>query len=519
VSRTGIGVRAAFVFLFSLYASSTVAQGTAGDVVLDGSQPGMATYGVFLRPKTSNPNIGAKLAGNTSAETFVVFNSANTALLTVRGNGNTVLGPNRTGILARLEVVATNATTDSVGTPTSYGGILLTNDIDTNLVLRTLGSGLAQISTDKAGRALSLGSGSFNEAMRIDPVQNVGIGTPSPTNRLHVEGGLQVGKHLTLPGWVNVSAPNVPGFAKLVTPIVHNENNFFLIHIRGYRYNDSHDVIDIRCGGYAHPGSTLVSPRCETEGTALPVEIGTEIPAGAAAPVVVIRIGIASTVWYFGHFTAEYTGLKAKAAADFSWVVATSDPGTGFSGNTNNVMVDDMNGTLTLGAAGTGPNRLTVNGSATVTGNITATGTISGVIQATYQDIAEWVPTTVDVAPATVVVLNGDKVNEVMPSYRSYDTSVAGVVSAKPGVVLGAPGESKAQIATYGRVKVRVDATRAPIRVGDLLVTSDKPGTAMKSIAADVNGLAMHRPGTIIGKALEPLPAGEGEILVLLSLQ
>jgi hypothetical protein len=29
----------------------------------------------------------------------------------------------------------------------------------------------------------------------------------------------------------------------------------------------------------------------------------------------------------------------------------------------------------------------------------------------------------------------------------------------------------------------------------------------------------MHRPGTIIGKALEPLDNGVGEILVLLSLQ
>jgi hypothetical protein len=29
----------------------------------------------------------------------------------------------------------------------------------------------------------------------------------------------------------------------------------------------------------------------------------------------------------------------------------------------------------------------------------------------------------------------------------------------------------------------------------------------------------MHRPGTLIGKALEPLSEGEGEILVLLSLQ
>jgi hypothetical protein len=29
----------------------------------------------------------------------------------------------------------------------------------------------------------------------------------------------------------------------------------------------------------------------------------------------------------------------------------------------------------------------------------------------------------------------------------------------------------------------------------------------------------MHRPGTLLGKALEPLNSGTGEIMVLLSLQ
>ncbi len=41
----------------------------------------------------------------------------------------------------------------------------------------------------------------------------------------------------------------------------------------------------------------------------------------------------------------------------------------------------------------------------------------------------------------------------------------------------------------------------------------------MFSEPVDLGGIRMHRPGTIIGKALEPLAGGEGEILVLLSLQ
>jgi len=52
-----------------------------------------------------------------------------------------------------------------------------------------------------------------------------------------------------------------------------------------------------------------------------------------------------------------------------------------------------------------------------------------------------------------------------------------------------------------------------------LLVTSNVPGTAMYSEPIEIAGLKIHRPGTIIGKALEPLQSGGGEILVLLSLQ
>src|SRR5438046_10502349 len=97
--------------------------------------------------------------------------------------------------------------------------------------------------------------------------------------------------------------------------------------------------------------------------------------------------------------------------------------------------------------------------------------------------------------------------------------SVAGVVSTQPGVIFGEGGPNRVLVATTGRVKVKVNANRYPIHIGDLLVTSDVPGVAMKSKPFRIHGQSMHRPGTIIGKALESLNSGEGTILVLLSLQ
>ena len=109
--------------------------------------------------------------------------------------------------------------------------------------------------------------------------------------------------------------------------------------------------------------------------------------------------------------------------------------------------------------------------------------------------------------------------NSVLASNKAYDTRVAGVVSAQPGVILGVGGPNRVLVATTGRVKVRVNANRYPIKIGDLLVTSNTPGVAMKSEPFRLYGRTMRRPGTIIGKALEPLSTGEGTILVLLSLQ
>lgn len=159
--------------------------------------------------------------------------------------------------------------------------------------------------------------------------------------------------------------------------------------------------------------------------------------------------------------------------------------------------------------------KLHVAGSAIFDENVVVEGNIA----AKYQDVAEWVPSHESLKAATVVIIDSASLNHVMASTRSYDTRVAGVVSAQPGLLLGEAGDGKVKIATTGRVKVKVDATAGPIETGDLLVSSDVRRVAMKSEPVDLGGVQIHRPGTLVGKALEPLESGRGEILVLLSLQ
>ena len=168
----------------------------------------------------------------------------------------------------------------------------------------------------------------------------------------------------------------------------------------------------------------------------------------------------------------------------------------------------DSRGYVGVGTATPGA-MLHVAGDAVVDGNVAAK----------YQDVAEWVASAEALAPGTVVVVDAARVNEVRGSRQAYDVAVAGAVSERPGVMLGERGPGKVLVAQSGRVKVKVDATHGAIRAGDLLVTSTTPGYAMRSRPLRVNGAEVHRPGTILGKALEPLSSGRGEILVLLTLQ
>ncbi|HUE05265.1 MAG TPA: hypothetical protein VMR62_37305 [Bryobacteraceae bacterium] len=104
-------------------------------------------------------------------------------------------------------------------------------------------------------------------------------------------------------------------------------------------------------------------------------------------------------------------------------------------------------------------------------------------------------------------------------AHHAYTTMVAGVYSAKPGL-LASPHtidtptvrSKEVPLAVVGIVPCKVTAENGSIARGDLLVTSSHPGYAMK-------GTNRRMLGAVVGKALEPLPKGTGVIQVLVTLQ
>jgi hypothetical protein len=116
----------------------------------------------------------------------------------------------------------------------------------------------------------------------------------------------------------------------------------------------------------------------------------------------------------------------------------------------------------------------------------------------------------------------------IVLSGGANDTMVMGVVSTHPGMLLNSDpveelerkdGTLAYPVALCGRVPCKVTDENGPIKRGDLLTSSSTPGHAMKAAPVYLDGQEFYRPGTIIGKALEPFGSGRGMIEVFVSLR
>ena len=121
--------------------------------------------------------------------------------------------------------------------------------------------------------------------------------------------------------------------------------------------------------------------------------------------------------------------------------------------------------------------------------------------------------------PGDVMVMSADG-KAVGRTTSRYSRRVVGVYSTRPAVLGAEKGAGVTRVdaddipvAITGIVPTKVSTENGAVRVGDLLVTSSKPGYAMK--ATDRGQML----GAVVGKALETLPAGSGTIRVLVILK
>jgi len=115
----------------------------------------------------------------------------------------------------------------------------------------------------------------------------------------------------------------------------------------------------------------------------------------------------------------------------------------------------------------------------------------------------EYLPLAYPVEPGSVLALNPANGEELYPCNLEADPMVVGIA--------GESRQGRVMTIVSGVAFVRTDASMASIRRGDLLVSSPLHGHAMKMKA--------FIPGTVIGKALEPLDSGTGMIRVLVMMR
>jgi hypothetical protein len=182
------------------------------------------------------------------------------------------------------------------------------------------------------------------------------------------------------------------------------------------------------------------------------------------------------------------------------------------SGDANLVLSNGGSGPLIRGfCAGCGNPAFEVQNNGT---------TITPVLQITGgSDLAEHFEVDEQIQPGMIVAINPKNPGKLEIARGAYNRRAAGVISGannlRAGMLLpDLTGARKAVAVTLsGRVWVYCDATRDPIRPGDLLTTSHTPGHAMK--VRDYG----KAQGAIIGKAMTSLKSGRGLVLVLASLQ
>ena len=181
------------------------------------------------------------------------------------------------------------------------------------------------------------------------------------------------------------------------------------------------------------------------------VGIGTDSPKNllhisGVTPAVRIEDSVDGLLGFIGNANDLVSGVSAGVLA------IRGETGVVFSsGGRTPRMTIKSGGNVGIGT--TNPNaKLHVAGDVIVDGNIGAK----------YQDVAEWVPTSSFINPGTLVVIDPQETNHVLPSSQAYDTRIAGVVSSRPGILLGEAGEDKVKVAHSGRVKASACVCTCP---------------------------------------------------------
>jgi hypothetical protein len=305
----------------------------------------------------------------------------------------------------------------------------------------------------------------------------VGIGTSSPVGQLHLSGGNGSQSGL------KIEASEGDGAS-----FYYSTNNGLVMD--SYRSSDGR-----RLGMLLQPNGGRVS-------------VGTLTPSAG----------------FHVDFGGATTAVRAdnSVSGGFSQATLVAENASAADGVAGYLVSNGTDATLALKNNGTG-SLIKAYQTNTLVFEVSNGGDIShaGTISPMGGDMAELVrseESNPEMEAGDVLVVSSTLDESVAKSQESYSTRVAGVFATRPGVLLrrkSSPNdETKVPLGLTGIIPTKVCGQNGPIQRGDLLVTSDTPGHAMR---ADPKRLSF---GMVIGKAMEPfIGPGEGTISVLVNVR
>ncbi len=139
-------------------------------------------------------------------------------------------------------------------------------------------------------------------------------------------------------------------------------------------------------------------------------------------------------------------------------------------------------------------------------------GSFVNAFKETGADLAEIYYTHDNAQAGNLVSLDSSMRAGVRKTSGSYDSTVMGVISTKPGYVLADsagsdPTAAPVALALSGRVPVKISDENGPVKAGDPLTSSSTPGVAMRAT----------QPGWVIGMAMEDQTADIDNVMTFVN--
>ena len=364
---------------------------------------------------------------------------------------------------------------------------------------------------------------------------NVGIGMSTPTHKLHVLGADAIGMFESTTNGALLTLATKEGIDNWVEMLNRPGGNLALSTGR------KDQMLITRAGNVSLRPGVLPTRKLDVGGhlvlntdSSSPAEAGGELVLANGDP-------LTSPTWHLDHIpggnlrlfhqtsiTTEVPGTLALIATPEGNIgIGATTPGFRLDLNANNGTVQNVvrlghlpgitNGFMIQKDANNAYSYSFGKGNVNIEGTTTTKVlTITG-----GADLAEPFEVTDDqsIEPGSLVIIDEANPGQLKLSEKAYDTHVAGIISGAGGVNPGLTLRQEDQlgkghnVALNGRVYAKATAANGPIKPGDLLTTSDLSGHAMKATDRE------KAYGTVIGKAMTSLEAGEGLVLVLVSLQ